>query len=128
MTEKKIEKKRKRKKIKSVVNDEKIKKLKRIPVRVSDEDKKKIEERAASANQNVSEFMRQAALKKKIRNYKNVIPLYIEIQRIGNNINQAVKLMNTFGVAEERDLIYLLKEFNIIKKKVEEFINDGDSV
>lgn len=97
-----------------------------IKFRLSAEEKAKIEERAAAANMTISEFARKALLNREVKNYENVLPLYIEIQRIGNNINQAVKLMNTYKVVNEGDALYLMREFHKIKKMVEGFIEHGD--
>ena len=97
-----------------------------IKFRLSAEEKAKIEEQAAAANMTVSEYARKALLNRQVKNYDNVIPLYMQIQRIGNNINQAVKLMNTYKVLNEGDANYIIREFRHVKKLVEEFIENGD--
>ncbi len=95
----------------------------RKEIRLSEEDLKVIEEKAKTAGLSVSEYIRKSALQgyvvvKNVEQYNN---LYYEINKIGTNINQAVKLANVVQSVDKNDVIKLekyLKEVLQLFKKV----------
>lgn len=81
----------------------------RKEIRLSNEDLKIIEEKAKMAGLSVSEYIRKSALQgfvivKNIEQYNKV---YYEINKIGTNINQAIKLSHTLQSIDENDIVKL---------------------
>lgn len=64
-----------------------------FPLRLSQEERATLEQRAAEAGLKLSEYLRQAGLKRKGRTRVKEInrQTYIELGRIGNNLNQLTK-------------------------------------
>ncbi len=75
--------------------------------RVSENDFKVIEEKAKLSNMKTSEYVRISALQKVIlvKNAEEFRNLIFEINKIGTNINQLVKLSNTVGSVDKNDVI-----------------------
>ena len=70
------------------------KKSERIFIRVSPEEKKSIETKAEQANMTVSQYVLKATENKKIVVSENIPKLFVEITRIGVNINQIAHVAN----------------------------------
>lgn len=73
-----------------------------INVRMSEAQRKAIEEKAAAMNMPASSFMRDAALlcgKKpvKVADTGELAGIRVELKKIGTNLNQAVRALNTYG-------------------------------
>ena len=65
-----------------------------IMVRVSPEEKKSIEVKAEQANMTVSQYVLKSTENKKIVVSENIPKLFVEITRIGVNINQIAHVAN----------------------------------
>ena len=65
-----------------------------IMVRVSPEEKKSIEAKAEQANMTVSQYVLKSTENKKIVVSENIPKLFVEITRIGVNINQIAHVAN----------------------------------
>lgn len=73
-----------------------------INVRMSEAQRKAIEEKAAAMNMPASSFMRDAALlcgEKPVRvaDTGELAGIRTELKKIGTNLNQAVRALNTYG-------------------------------
>lgn len=73
-----------------------------INVRMSEEQRKAIEEKAAAMNMPASTFMRDAALlcgekPVKVADTGELTGIRTELKKIGTNLNQAVRALNTYG-------------------------------
>ena len=68
-----------------------------------------------------SEFIRQTLLNSKIKNFDyKFINLYIfQIKKIGNNINQLVKKINTYNYISKPDIDFIIKSMEEIIMKQE---------
>ena len=69
---------------------------KNFPLRLSASERAALESKAESAGLKLSPYLRQAGLNKSISNKTNLVPevnraIYVELGRIGNNINQITK-------------------------------------
>lgn len=95
-----------------------------IILRVTPEEKLQIKERAERADMSVSQFITAAVFNKKVADRKPLLELVREINYIGNNINQATKIMNTYHGFDGADFDYLVKEFTKLKQIVCAFIED----
>lgn len=73
-----------------------------INVRMSEAQRRAIEEKAAAMNMPASSFMRDAALlcgEKPVRvaDTAELVGIRTELKKIGTNLNQAVRALNTYG-------------------------------
>lgn len=73
-----------------------------INVRMSEAQRKAIEEKAAAMNMPASSFMRDAALlcgekPVKVADAGELAGIRAELKKIGTNLNQAVRALNTYG-------------------------------
>ena len=67
----------------------------RIELRISNEDKEKLKEKAAAAGyKSVSKYIRDCALGKKITARVGIDAVY-NLRKIGNNLNQIARQINT---------------------------------
>ncbi|MEG2380105.1 MAG: plasmid mobilization relaxosome protein MobC [Oscillospiraceae bacterium] len=95
-----------------------------IKIRVTEEEKNTIRDKASSAGLSVSEYSRRQLIKGKVINSYNLVALIREINYIGNNINQATKIMNMYHAYDGTDFNYIVDEFNKIKELIEDKIKD----
>lgn len=81
----------------------------RIELRISNEDKEKLKEKAAAAGyKSVSKYIRDCALGKKITARVDIDAVY-NLRKIGNNLNQIARQINT----EKKDETMLSLKFDI---------------
>lgn len=67
----------------------------RIELRISNEDKEKLKEKAAAAGyRSVSKYIRDCALGKKITARVDIDAVY-NLRKVGNNLNQIARQINT---------------------------------
>lgn len=99
-----------------------------IRIRVSQAEKDKIKRLAAAENRNMTTYILKKSLYpsrgKKQVNPRELVTLLNEINRIGNNINQAVKIMNIYKTFTNRDYESLQRDFEELKKNVKQFIKE----
>ena len=101
----------------------------KITIRVSPTEKKEIEAKAEQAKMSVSRYLIAAAENKKIRVTEKIPNLYMEITRIGVNINQIAhvansqKYVNTQQICEVKKL---LREVNASMEQVLKAFEDDD--
>jgi N-acetylneuraminic acid mutarotase len=93
-----------------------------IRLRISYNEKAEIYKRAKISGISTSEYIRKMLLHGKVINRSELSELLYEINHIGNNINQAVKLMNTYLDVSEHDYNYIYNEFLSVKSLVEDNI------
>lgn len=90
-----------------------------IKLRVTQKEKEIIRQKATRLNLTMSKFVRQMALHGKVYDYSELAKLNHEIKKIGNNINQCVKLMYTYFDYSDTDYHYILREFNELRNLIE---------
>ena len=101
----------------------------KITIRVSPTEKKDIETKAEQAKMSMSRYLVAATENKKIRVTEKIPDLYLEITRIGVNINQIAhvansqKYVNTQQIYEVKNL---LREVNTNMKEVLKTFEDDD--
>ena len=74
-----------------------------LSTRVSAEEKETIERKSLESYKTVSTYLRECALGKRIVNVQGLSEVAAELRRIGNNINQLTRAVNS-GQAYEIDL------------------------
>ncbi len=101
----------------------------KITIRVSPTEKKEIEAKAEQAKMSMSRYLVAATENKKIRVTEKIPDLYLEITRIGVNVNQIAhvansqKYVNTQQIYEVKNL---LREVNANMKEVLKTFEDDD--
>lgn len=94
-----------------------------IQIRVTAEEKVLFKEKADKAGVSLTKYIKECVSKKRLVNSQLLLSLIREINRIGCNINQATKIMNTYHTYDDTDYNYIYREFMELKEKVDEFIN-----
>ncbi len=86
--------------------------------RFSSEDYLSLVEKSKKANMNVSEFIRSAAKKSVVQenNKKEIINLTLQIAKIGNNLNQIARKINTSKIIDLEVLKQLKKVEDELRK------------
>lgn len=92
-----------------------------VPIRFSEDERKSLFEQAKSFGVSLSEFVRRAALKRRMP----PLPppqlnrdIYQELSRIGNNLNQVTRKINEGAVSVEPGLAATLTELKSVVKEV----------
>lgn len=94
-----------------------------IKARVTEDQYEKILKKAEKANiQNISDFVRQSIMNVTVTDTTPLIDLVREVNRIGNNINQATHVMHIYCDPEGSDFEYIAHEFAELKKLVYGFV------
>ena len=105
-------------------------KTRRLEFRLTENDYQIIEKNyQKSIYPTKSEFMRETLINSEIKNFDyKFINLYIfQIKKIGNNINQLVKKLNTYNFINRDEINFIIKsmeEIKIKQEKLEEEIKE----
>lgn len=94
-----------------------------IKLRVTSEEKKLIQEKAKNANMNVSEFLINSALRKRMVVINELPQLLSDIYGVAININQIAKVANSQKFVNKATVDKLVEEADEIKSKVNKIIN-----
>lgn len=94
-------------------------KTERIYFRVSKEEKSILSKRAKSAKLSLSKYILALSEKKKIIDPEPIVRLIIEMNRIGNNINQIAKVANTNKTISQNQIDILQKQMEYLKRKTD---------
>ena len=88
----------------------------RLYIRVTDHDKKTIEARAATTGLTVSEYLRRMALNGQIELHESKadFALVRALDRIGVNLNQITKKLNTTGQLQSHSHAATLTRINVL--------------
>ena len=95
-----------------------------LSCRVTPEQRKIIEEKAYSSYRTPSMYLRDCALDKKIIVVKGVDELTSELRKIGNNLNQLTRAVNS-GFAYEVDLRETREEVARIWRSLNSFLQEA---
>lgn len=96
----------------------------RICIRVAKNDKEIILKKAKQSRRNLTDFMIDCALKKQIYVIDGLPQLVLQISKIGNNINQVVRLAHTNGYVSNGDVIILKNYLNNIQNTLYDFVKE----
>ena len=103
------------------------KKSERIFIRVSPEEKKKLEAQAEQANMTVSQYILKSTENKKIVVIENIPKLFVEITRIGVNINQIAHVANAQKYVNTRQIYEIQNLLKEVDKHMMEIIKALDN-
>ena len=89
--------------------------------RATEEEAAEIRRKANAAGMTVSRFLRTAAVNSQVVLYNtaDIFGLRSDLKRIGNNINQIAKAVNTYGLINSKVLSDMKTEHEKVLKKVE---------
>jgi hypothetical protein len=94
-------------------------KTKEIHIRLTEEEKGQLKKIAYSAGYTLSAYIKKAVLKNRIVSKTDIQTVY-ELKKIGVNINQIAKFINTFPV--EDNVPYAIKTLDLYIQKLETLI------
>lgn len=98
---------------------------KNYPLRLSPSERRALKEKADAANLKLSEYIRVSALKAIIHSPAKIPELnrntYVELGRIGENINQIAKVFNSIPTEQiaHTKLQLLLSELQLLKSQIQ---------
>jgi len=102
-----------------------------IMIRVSPKEKKELELKAKQARMTVSRYLVTSSQDKKIHITEKIPDLYLEITRIGVNINQIAHVANSQKYVSARQLqevMDLMKDVRLYMAKVVDSLEDEEEV
>ncbi len=102
-----------------------------IMIRVSPKEKKELELKAKQARMTVSRYLVTSSQDKKIHITEKIPDLYLEITRIGVNINQIAHVANSQKYVSARQLqevMDLMKDVKLYMAKVVDSLEDEEEV
>ena len=91
-------------------------------LRLTSKEKARLQRRANEAKMPLSRYLLEMGLIGKIVNYDYLLKCFLQMRRIGNNINQAVRIMNTFHSGCEGEFDYVLREMNRLQDVLDRYI------
>lgn len=91
-------------------------------LRLTSKEKARLQRRANEAKMPLSRYLLEMGLTGKIVNYDYLLKCFLQMRRIGNNINQAVRIMNTFHSDCEGEFDYVLREMNRLQDVLDRYI------
>lgn len=94
-----------------------------VNLRMTKQEKEFFKKRAEKAGYTLSKYAKICMSNKPLVNKEALLKLIREINRIGNNINQATKIMNTYHTYDDIDYNYIYKEFMELKERIDDFID-----
>ena len=100
------------------------KKSERIFIRVSPEEKKKLEAQAEQANMTVSQYILKSTENRKIVVIENIPKLFVEITRIGVNINQIAHVANAQKYVKMSEIYETQKLLREVQESMSKIHND----
>lgn len=98
-------------------------KTERVYFRVTQNEKKLISERAKAAGMSISKYILTISERKRLINPEPVVRLLIEINRIGNNINQIARVANSEHSVSKNQIETVERQMEYLNKKMEAMMN-----
>lgn len=95
----------------------------RLDLRLTRREKELLQRRAAAARMPLSQYLIAMGRRGKIVNYDHLLKCFIQLRRIGSNINQAVRIMNTFHSDCDGEFDYVLRQLDKVQSVLDQYIN-----
>ncbi len=90
-----------------------------IIIRVTKKEKNILISRARTAGLTLSKYILTLSEKKRIINPEPIVRLIIEVNRIGNNINQVARVANTNKNISQKQIEIIEKQMEYLKRKTD---------
>lgn len=71
----------------------------------------------------LSQYLIAMGRRGKIVNYDHLLKCFIQLRRIGSNINQSVRIMNTFHSDCDGEFDYVLRQLDKVQSVLDQYIN-----
>ena len=94
-----------------------------IYLRIGEEQKKALEKKAQAAGMSLSSYLVEQGLHGKVVDYTELRKVYPQIMRIGNNINQATRIMNTYHSSTGEEFSFVYQEFLKLRDLLEKYMS-----
>lgn len=94
-------------------------KTERIYFRVTKNEKKILSRRAKAAGLTLSKYFLTLSERKRLINPEPILRLLLEVNHIGNNINQIARVANTNKDISQKQIDTLLKQMEYLKQKAD---------
>lgn len=95
---------------------------KQLSFRVSEEEYQQLQEKISESGKNQQEYILSCVLEKDIVNTDGIKELLPELKRIGNNLNQIAKALNSTGYYEYRLITQNQKELNKVWQSLKQYL------
>lgn len=95
---------------------------KQLSFRVSEEEYQQLQEKISESGKNQQEYILSCVLEKDIVNTDGIKELLPELKRIGNNLNQIAKVLNSTGYYEYRLITQNQKELNKVWQSLRRYL------
>lgn len=95
---------------------------KQLSFRVSEEEYQQLQEKISESGKNQQEYILSCVLEKDIVNTDEIKELLPELKRIGNNLNQIAKALNSTGYYEYRLITQNQKELNKVWQSLKQYL------
>lgn len=92
-------------------------------LRLTQREKELLQRRAAAARMPLSQYLIAMGRRGKIVNYDHLLKCFIQLRRIGSNINQSVRIMNTFHSDCDGEFDYVLRQLDKVQSVLDQYIN-----
>lgn len=92
-------------------------------LRLSQREKALLQRRAAAAGMSLSKYLITMGRRGKVVNYDHLLRCFIQLRRIGSNINQAVRIMNIFHSDCEGEFDYVLHQLDQVQAVLDKYIS-----
>lgn len=93
-----------------------MKKLELLQVRMTKDEKEQIKQKAKAAHRSMGRYLVLQGIQGSVPDHILSTKIYVELSRIGNNINQIARIANTYHDLDGRDYEDLYNEVMKIKK------------
>lgn len=95
---------------------------KQIVIRVSEEEQEQIKSKVEQSGKSQQQYIIEALTQREVVNLDAVKELYPELKRIGNNLNQIAKALNSTGYYDYRLITQNQKELNEIWQSLKRYL------
>lgn len=95
---------------------------KQIVIRVSEEELEQIKGKVEQSGKSQQQYIIEALTQKEVVNLDAVKELYPELKRIGNNLNQIAKALNSTGYYGYRLITQNQKELNEVWQSLKQYL------
>ena len=96
-----------------------MRKVELLQIRLTEREKEQIKSRASNVHQSMSRYLNCQGINGQVIDPVYLNRIYVELSRIGNNINQMARIANTYHNLDGRDYQDLYHEVMKIKKLFE---------
>lgn len=95
---------------------------KQIVIRVSEEELEQIKKKVEQSGKSQQQYIIEALTQKQVTNTDGIKVLMPELKRVGNNLNQIAKALNSTGYYDYRLITQNQKELNEVWQSLKQYL------